>query len=186
MKGEQLLELGYSSVSVEAAGSGLCSSSLPPAPLHAYNQLCGCTSFLEMSSLFLSGTELSVIMSLSKDYISLRWFLRWENYASLNWNVFRELLCMCFLTHNAEGDLFASLIGQHLLGLEEKHFLSFQCHNLHFFWSPFCLLQALCRSGLPRRRHQAHSLGASGEGSAEFWCILAKRKKKSYMCQWYC
>lgn len=90
-----------------------------------------------MSSLFLSGTELSVIMSLSKDYISLRWFLHWENYASLNWNVFRKLLCMCFLTHNAEGDLFASLIGQHLLGLGEKHFLSFHClvwGQVYFAW----------------------------------------------------
>lgn len=29
---------------------------------------------------------------------------------------------MCFLTCNAEGDLFASLIGQHLLGLGEETF----------------------------------------------------------------
>lgn len=86
-----------------------------------------------MSSLFLSGTELYVIMSLSKDYISWRWFLHWENYASLNWNVFRKLLCVCFLTRNAEGDLFASLIEQHLLGLEEKPFHIFSLSYPAFF-----------------------------------------------------
>lgn len=134
-----------------------------------------------MSSLFLSGTELSVIMSLSKDYISLRWFLHWENYASLNWNVFRELLCMCFLTHNTEGDLFASLIGQHLLGLEEKHFLSLQCHNLHFFGAPSATARSV--------QVWLTQVQAPGTQVGHFWggiCrvlmhICKKKKKKLYV-----
>lgn len=136
-----------------------------------------------MSSLFLSGTELSVIMSLSKDYISLRWFLHWENYASLNWNVFRKLLCMCFLTHNAEGDLFASLIGQHLLGLGEKHFLSFHCHNLHFFLEPLLLYCKVC-AGLTRTQVQTPGTQVGcfwGEICRVLMCICKKKKEKLYV-----
>lgn len=140
MKGEQPLELGYRSVPVETADSGLCSrvTAFPLCSLHTHIINCVWVHLFsrDVSSLFLSGTELYVIMSLSKDYISWRWFLHWENYASLNWNVFRGLLCMCFLTRNAEGDLFASLIGQHLLGLEEKPFHIFSLSHPAFLWSP--------------------------------------------------
>lgn len=108
--------------------------SVPSRPVSLI--MCGCTSSLDTSSLFLSGTEPCVMMSLSKDYISWRWFLHWENYASLNWNVFRKLLCVCFLTGNAEGDLFASLIEQHLLGLEEKPFHNFSLSYPAFLWGP--------------------------------------------------
>lgn len=43
---------------------------------------------------------------------------------------------MCFLTCNAEGDLFASLIEQHLLGLEEKPFHIFSLSYPAFLLSP--------------------------------------------------
>ena len=140
MKGEQPLELGYRSVSVETAGSGLCIpiTVLPLCSLHTHVINCVWVHLFskDVSSLFLSGTELYVIMSLSKDYISWRWFLHGENYASLNWSVFRKLLCTCFLTRNAEGDLFASLIGQHLLGLEAKAFHIFSLSYPAFLWGP--------------------------------------------------
>lgn len=114
-------------------------------------------------------------MSLSKDYISWRWFLHWENYASLNWNVFRKLLCECFLTRNAEGDLFASLIEQHLLRLEEKPFHVFSLSYPAFLWSPLLLplpIACITGAGFCLGRSARHSCGMFWALQC-CWCIFA-------------
>lgn len=90
--------------------------------------------------------------------------------------MYLESFYVCvFLTRNAEGDLFASLIEQHLLELEEKPFHIFSLSYPAFLWSPLPPPLPTCVTGADfcPGRSARHSCGTSFWALQHCWCISA-------------